>query len=510
MPTLLDTQPPACPPAETAAGPARQPASRIRAFFGSEPARLAGTIALYCFPALLYIHAFYILDPDIWWHLRTGQWILQHHAVPVTDPFSSYGADKPWIVYSWLFDGLMAAMFGRLGLASVAFYEIAVRIILTVTLFHTLRNLLTGFWRAAGLTAAALFAMTRIIGPRPGMLTILLVIVSFNVLLSVSRTGRTRLLWLLPPLFALWANWHIQFVYGLFVLGVFAAEPLVNRLFGYRPRTENRLPPAAAWLTLAASALATLFNPYGARVYSTVFLYAGQTRVYDLIFELLAMNFREPEHYVALALVLGAAMAIGWRRDARPLWLIFLLAASLVAFRSLREVWFLAVVSACVIADGWQPPAGDAPRATPLRSRAMVAVWVLALIVASCRFYGLSNDALEIQTAGSFPEAAVRYIELHHLSGPLFNDLSWGGYLIWRLPGLPVSLDGRTNVYGEDRILRFSDVWKGKPGWESDPDLARANLVLTPRDAAIASLLRTSPKFRNIYEDAQAVVFQRR
>jgi hypothetical protein len=140
----------------------------------------------------------------------------------------------------------------------------------------------------------------------------------------------------------------------------------------------------------------------------------------------------------------------------------------------------------------------------------MVSAWVLAVLMASCRHYGLSNDALEVQTAGAFPEAAVRFVEQHRLGGPLFNDLSWGGYLLWRLPGLPVALDGRTNVYGEDRILRFSAVWKGKPGWESDPDLARANLVITPRDAAIASLLRNSPKFDNVYEDSQAVILQRR
>jgi hypothetical protein len=140
----------------------------------------------------------------------------------------------------------------------------------------------------------------------------------------------------------------------------------------------------------------------------------------------------------------------------------------------------------------------------------LVGVWVLALLLAASRHYGLSNDALSVQTAGEFPEAAASYIDRNHLGGPLLNDLSWGGYLIWRLPALPVALDGRTNVYGEDRILRFSGVWKGKPGWESDADLNRANIVLTPRDAAIASLLRTSPQFRVAYEDSQAVIFQRR
>jgi hypothetical protein len=311
-------------------------------------------------------------------------------------------------------------------------------------------------------------------------------------------------------MFALWANWHIQFVYGLSVLGLFACEPLLSDLLGYKPQQISRLPSRMAWLTLLASAFAILLNPYGPRIYSMVFGLAAQTGVYDQIVELMAMTFRQPQHFLALLLVLGAAMAIGWRRDVRPLWLVLLIASSFLAFRSVREVWFLAIVSVCVIADGWNVPRKTAHAFVSPRSRAFVGVWVLALVLASCRYYGLSNDALEIQTAGTFPEAAARFIERNNLNGPLFNDLSWGGFLIWRLPHLPVSLDGRTKLYGDDDILRFSNVWKGKPGWEADPDLARANLVITPRDAAIAALLRFDPRFRVAYEDIQAVVFTRR
>src|SRR3990170_2893543 len=210
MRTAIETETPA-PQAETVT-PVSQAPGLISAILHSELAQWAGRVVLYSFPALLFIRAFYIADPDIWWHLRTGQWILEHHAVPLTDHFSFYGADKPWIVYSWLFDTAMAALFSRWGLAAIAFYEIAVRVALVVALFHAVRGLLPGFWCAAALSATALFVMTRIIGPRPGMLTILLVIVLFDILLSVSRTGRTGMLWLAPPMFALWANWHIQFV----------------------------------------------------------------------------------------------------------------------------------------------------------------------------------------------------------------------------------------------------------------------------------------------------------
>jgi hypothetical protein len=507
MRSIVDLEAPA-PPSGLPASLREQP-NLLSALINSELARLAGLVALYTFLGVLFLRAFYIVDPDIWWHIRTGQWILTQHAVPFTDPFSSYGMGKSWVAYSWLFDTLSALAFSRLGPLAIVLYEVAARLALALAFFHLVRGLSSGFWRAAALTAVGLFVMTEVIGPRPGMLTILFVILEFDILLSAGMTGRTAKLWLLPPMFVLWANWHIQFVYGLFVLGMFACEPLVNGLFRYNSRAQNAIPAKQTWSVLAASTLATLLNPYGPKVYSTVFTYAGQTEAYNAISELMAMTFRQPQHFVVLLLALGAALSIGWRRDLRPLWLIFLVVSSMMAFRSVREVWFLAIVSVCIIGGGCNPERREIRPMSP-RLRLAVAVCVFAVLIVSWQRYNVSNSWLEMQLAGNFPEGASRFVEQHHLAGPLLNDLSWGGFLIWRLPQLPVAIDGRTNVHGDDRIREFYNLWTGKPGWASDPELARANLVITPRVSAIASLLRTDSRFKVAYEDVQAVVFERR
>ena len=163
---------------------------RVSQLLESEPARLAALVALYSFLAVLFLRAFYVVDPDIWWHLRTGDWILAHRAVPATDPFSAYGMGKPWVEYSWLFDVISAVAFARLGFLSIALYEVVVRLAVSLALFHLLRGLFVEFWRAVGLTAVALYAMTVILGPRPGMLSIIFVILTFDILLSARRTGR--------------------------------------------------------------------------------------------------------------------------------------------------------------------------------------------------------------------------------------------------------------------------------------------------------------------------------
>lgn len=507
MPSLADLNAQA-PPAEGAREIVR-PTSGLAAFLSSDTARLLGLVAIYSFLAVSFLHSFHIDDPDIWLHLRTGDWILAHRSVPRTDPFSSYGVGKSWIAYSWLFELVSAVVFARLGFIAVVLYEIVVRVAISVALFRLVRALCPSFWRALGLTAAALVVMTEVIGPRPGMLTIFFVILELDILLSAARSGHTKALWLLPPMFLLWANWHIQFVYGLFVLGLFAAEPLVNRLIGYVSKSGT-LPVRQTWLVLAASGLATLLNPYGWKIYSTVFLYMSETGAYNAISELLAMTFREPQHFLVLLLALGAAMAIGWRRDPSPLWLILLAVTAAMAFRSVREVWFLAVVA--VAAMAMEPPSmlSQSREKMRLRLRLAVAVCVVAAVVFSFVRYEVTNDWLALEVASNFPEGASRYVEMHHLPGPLLNDLSWGGFLIWRLPQLPVSIDGRLDVDGDRRIKEFSDLWTGKPGWATDPELQRANLVITPRVSAICGLLRSDPRFVVAYEDTQAVVFQRR
>jgi len=100
----------------------------------------------------------------------------------------------------------------------------------------------------------------------------------------------------------------------------------------------------------------------------------------------------------------------------------------------------------------------------------------------------------------------VDFIRAHGYSGPIFNDFDWGGYLIWNLR-MPVSIDGRANVYGDQRIARSIQTWSGAPGWQLDPDLRSAGLVIGPVGAALTQLLRSDPGFQLAYQDKVAAVF---
>ena len=119
----------------------------------------------------------------------------------------------------------------------------------------------------------------------------------------------------------------------------------------------------------------------------------------------------------------------------------------------------------------------------------------------------ISEQQLESVVEQRFPVAAVKFINEKNYSGPLYNHFNWGGYLIWALPRLLVSMDGRMNLHGDQRIERSVNTWSGLRGWESDPELMKARLVIGGVNDALTNLMRMDSRFKLVYEDAIAVVF---
>ncbi|MBS1841770.1 MAG: hypothetical protein JSS69_13625 [Acidobacteria bacterium] len=484
--------------------------SRLARLAHTESARFIALGILFSFAAFAFIRSFSMTDPDFGWHLKAGQWILTNHALPQTDPFSAYGAGKPWYDYSWLFDIFFAGLYKYFGLQGFALLEMAARVAIPAFLYRTAQRIGGNFWISAIAAGAATYSMWSIYAPRPGMFTIVFFALELEILFGALLSGTTRRLWFLPLLFWVWAGIHIEFVHGLIVLALFAGESVLNHLIRYKP-LRAALPRKTLWV-FAACALATLLTPYGWHLYATVIQYAGQTNIYEAIVEMLAVNFRQPFHYVFLFLALAAAMALGWSRQLRPLYLLLFAFAAVIGFRSIKDVWLLSTVSVALIAVSLRAPEFKIEAAKVLKPRhgLALALCVLAVLAVAWRRYDANNTWIEMGLAGRFPEAAAQYVEKHHLQGPLYNDFSAGGFLIWRLPSIPVSIDGRTNVHGDERVKVYSDMLRGFPGWEKNPELSSAKLIIWPTKSPLVGLLRCDARFQEVFSDPQATVFVHR
>ena len=447
--------------------------------------------------------------PDLWWHLRTADWILEHATLPTTDPFSAFGAGRPWAAYSWLFELLVQWLHDTWGLIGVLGYSVVASLAAGAALYFLVRGLTPNFAGSAAISMAGVISLLPFLNPRPWLVTILLFFVELHVLATARRTGNGRLLWLLPPMFVLWANVHIQFVYGLGLLGLALlatlVEPLVRRAeIEVEP---SPIPPLRLFVVLAACTAATLVGPYHVHLYRVVFEYVTQSGVFNAVDELVAMQFRHPSDWVVLGLTLAATFALGRQRPLGLFPLFVLLAGAALAFRARRDAWFL-VGGACMVlatsASVWLPR--DPFPITRLRA-VVIAVGVAVFVAGSGFANGISETRLAANVAERYPAAAAAFVAQQELPGPLYNHFDWGGYLMWRLPQYPVSMDGRTNVHLPERVDRSRATWSGAPDWQSDPELQAAGLVVASVNAPLTALLRSYSRFQVVYEDSVAVVF---
>jgi hypothetical protein len=453
-----------------------------------------------------------ILDYDIWWHLRTGQWIVEHRALPATDPFSQHGlaTGQPLVAYSWLFEVLAYAAYRLLGPEGIFLGRAVLALAIVAALHRLVARREPRFLVATSLLAVGVLALLPLLTDRPWLFTILFATLTLDVILDLREGRPARRAWLLPLLFVFWANLHIQFVHGLFLLGLACAAPVVDRLLRRDDAEDAARAGSRAWWQLvaltAACAAATLLTPYHVGLYEVVRKLATEQVAPREIAECQALGFRDPWDWCVLLLVAATAFALGRRGRASAFEWLLLAAAAWFTFRGKRDVWFGVLAALALVPVPRRVPDAELSfRPTP--RQALATAVIVLLLAAAYGGYAASGNHVQATLEAQYPVRAAAFIRERGYAGPLYNDFSWGGYLIWNLPELPVAMDGRTSVHGDARIRQSMATWRGEPGWDADPDLARAAVVLFPARAPLTSLLRQDPRFRVVHEDPLAVVF---
>ena len=477
----------------------KRPATSVRSIQWAQALILVGIFAL---PAIFCLRLAQVDDPDIWWHLRTGEWIWQYGGVPWTDSFSSFGAGKPWAAYSWLFEVAAFALFQRLGLTGLMVYSASMVALIAMAVHHLIRRVQADFTLGVLLTGLIGISLGRMYTPRPWLFTILFFALELDILMQARRTGKTRELLWLPLIFAVWANLHIQFIDGLVVLGIALTESVAAR---WLKGVETRLRAGWMGVLFVACLLTPLANPYGWRIYQIARELASQPGVLNSVSEMTAMGFRHFDDWLVLLFALSAVAVLAWARRLALFEILLLGFSVVVAFRSQRDTWVLLIAAGAILARGIKGDeknrlyltAGFAPLVVLATGAAVgVAFWALQV----------NNGQLQAKLAEHLPVHAVEVVKEKGWQGPLYNDYSWGGYLMWALR-MPVSIDGRAALHGDRQLDLFRDTWNGQPQWAMDANLQKAGLVIGPVSAPLTQLLRMDPRFKLAYEDKVAAVF---
>jgi hypothetical protein len=131
------------------------------------------------------------------------------------------------------------------------------------------------------------------------------------------------------------------------------------------------------------------------------------------------------------------------------------------------------------------------------------------LLLAGARSTDFTTPGLDRAISGVYPVDAVNFIRRNPVGGPLYNSFDWGGFLIFYMPQYPVSIDGRTDLYGDAANEQYYSTQEADPSYANDPVLSAAGVVLLKKKFPIATQLLLDQRFRIIYRDDLAVVFAR-
>jgi len=454
-----------------------------------------------------------VRDLDIWWHLSVGDWIVQHRAFPHTGILSRTAANRPWMAYSWGYEVMLSRSYAWFGFLGMALFGTALTIAVSIALFWMVHRLSGRFWFAWTLSIPVYSAFLFNIMPRPVFFTMLMFTITLTLLLEAQRSGRVRLLYWLPLIFLLWANLHIQFIYGLATIALFAGINLLQRLalssrvYPTVLRTPT-LPLAQVFAVLACCGLAACVGPYSFHLYQEA-LYLSRSRImYAMISELQALSFAGYGHFFELLLAAGAYFALGWKKKVDPFKLALLVVASIFAFRATRDAWFICITAAAVIAD-FPAAQRERVRLINLPECTGVAVATVLLLLLVAQNTDFNARGLDRTISSDFPVDACNFLRKHPVGGPLFNSFNWGGFLIFYMPQYPVAMDGRTDLYGDTLDAQYYATENAEPSYTTNPYLNEAGVVLLKKSLPLGQLLPTDPRFRVIYRDELAVVLAR-
>jgi len=426
-------------------------------------------------------------DPDVFWHLKVGEWIVSNNAIPRYDIYSWSVYGEPWTAHQWLWEVILYTVheyFGLLGMWALAF-------VMGVT---------SGAFIRAGLKASG---VSENVATLAGGLGILLLIgwfkpwpqVGMYALFSAYLYLSLRNKW--GPIEAIytallglvWANIHSTAV--MLPLLLFA-EICYKLLFKRNDLADMRWRLAA----VASAGIATLLNPHGLGLWAYAFGQGLSTSIYREIIQSW-MPYHFGFNSLSFIFFIGMIILFIAVRQGKEKDLEFLRAAGFWAFALMSRIYSpLAILSTAALAGKIK---------FELSSRfikILAFIYLLAGLI-NLPLNGVPSDLEQVAKENNYPVAAVEYIKNEGLE-KIYNDHGWGGYLLWK--EIPVYIDGRNDVYA-DIIEEFININQLEQPVGKTIKETGAKTVLTRINGRLDVSLRESEWWEEVYREDIAVIY---
>lgn len=434
------------------------------------------------------------LDPDLGWHLAYGKHFVETGQILKDNTFSYVMTDYKWANSYWISEVilyLINLIFGFENISLVLGFVYCLFVIYFFRNSHFLTKFLIIF-------CTTILMSNYYVTVRPIFFSCIFLLLLISTLLK-----GTRSIYFLPILFFLWANFHADFVLGMFIFFAY----LVNTFFFAKEKFKE------TFVVFILSGLATAINPYGLDLWWTLLKENNAFQFYN-ISEWLPFEDRTPTQifYTVLAGILLGVSFLSVNKFGY--WYIFLcLFFYILGFRSvyfLRIFIFLSVFSFVNVESFLKQNNFNIKH--KYINLFIGSVLFLMFVSAFQKFdlgYSKTSSLYNLYQSGNLPIGAVQYIRENSISDRIVNNYNWGGFLIWNLPEHKTFIDGRMASWKTeshhiffDYISFYREPEKNMDKFDYYVSQYKPKYVLENKDSKLAKYLIEIRGKKIIYEDS--------
>ena len=483
------------------------------------------------FLALIALAFHFAVVPDTFWHIRTGEIMLENRSILKTDPFTFHSEGEEWLYPSlnWLSEIQMALIFQQFGFPGLNTWVVIIAVVSLIFIYNSMsgNDYLRGFILILTTITARIYW-----GARPHIYSFLFTAI-FIWVLENYRNKKSNRLWLLPIIMILWVNSHAGFVIGLVIILIYLFGQIIENVFANFANKEkpfwrnlNRLPKLIFTpetnkliLILIIVFICISFSPLGINTY----LFPVQTLsievLQDFILEWQSPDFHEfgLQPFLWMILLIIFSLAIPSERKLKITEFMLIVGFGFMGFVAVRNIYLFALVATPILSHQLAPTVDiitariknfgsedhSSNKFFSLIKFTLLIMAVIALALYISPFLKDSENQEFIMEQN--PVEASNQLAAFSSYYRILNSYNHGGYLIWANPAQNVFIDGRTELYGDDFLYDWITMVMLKDDWKEIFDRWDFNIVMLEPTYPLTKVLQYEG-WELMFEDDQAVI----
>lgn len=443
-----------------------------------------------------------LIDPDLWWHIAIGRWIVAHGWVPYVEHWNAFAAGKPWVAYSWSQEVVFALIDSISGLHGLLAFKLLLFIVVSLTFCFTFSYIARDWFFGLMIGLVAVGSLCGFVLLRPQTFVWIYSALQICILTRIVR--RQEADWYdhigLVVVMSLWANAHITTALGMFIC--------VTWLF-------QRVPFKLLLIVAAVCFAGTLITPYGGREWIVFLSKTDHPLAHANIVEFGAAHIRD--YGTGMFIILLSLLIIFGSKRPASMSLGQMVAVGVFSVGGLGVVKFMpfaVLVLGATLADVWsqeRQKLGNIYEAFVKLEEQMSKYYgqgLLFFIVVLSIVYGSAPFKVLIEK-GYVADGALDFMLEKDLPYPVMNAFGEGGYVMYRYTDAAgnlerkVSIDGRTNVNPELISTDNGAAYSGNLAWRTYFEQVTPETVVWKNPSPLTSLLVLDPQWCRVYCDGE-------